>query len=243
MKKTLEQKIQEDQYKFPYHHLVNLNYFDNHKTLHGGLNYYGYINKVIGYINQENFCSLLDIGCGDGKLIFELAQKNKTKKLIGIDYSEKAILFARAFNYENGSEFMCGDVCDLNGSFDVITIIEVLEHIPDDQMKNITDSIYNLLSPNGRLIVSVPSVNDPLNSKHYRHYILDSLVQTLDLFKLEKHSFVISNNKFYVFLVKLSGKLSNFKLIRSALLKIAKKFFFKVQEKTGTHIVAVFRKI
>lgn len=156
------QKIQEEQYEFPYHHLVNFKRFDNHKTLYGGLNYYGYISKVLEYINEELFVSLLDVGCGDGKMIFELSRKNKNKKLTGIDFSEKAILFAKAFNYGNGSEFICGDVCYVRGEYDVITMVEVLEHIPDNEIKKVVLSVYNLLPKNGRLVVSVPSTNDPL---------------------------------------------------------------------------------
>jgi len=243
MKRTPEQKIQEDQYEFPYHHLVNFSHFDNHKTLYGGLNYYGYINKVIEHINQENFHSLLDVGCGDGKLIFELAKENKARKLVGIDYSERAILFAKAFNYRSDLEFICGDVRKLNGIYDVISIVEVLEHIHDDDMGEFLNSVFNLLSADGRLVVSVPSTNDPLNSKHYRHYTLESLLETLNQFKLEKHSFVISNSRAHVFIARLSNKFCSFSIMRSLLLKVSEKFFFNAKEKTGTHIIAVFRKI
>jgi len=53
-------------------------------------------------------------------MIFELSRKIKNKKLVGIDFSERAILFAKAFNYGNGSEFICGDVNDIKGNYDVI---------------------------------------------------------------------------------------------------------------------------
>jgi SAM-dependent methyltransferase len=237
------QKIQEEQYEFPYHHLVNFDHFDNHKTLYGGINYYGYIKKVLDYINKGKFVSLLDVGCGDGKLIFELARKSKNKKLTGIDFSEKAVLFAKAFNHGNGSEFIHGDVNELKKTYDVVTAVETLEHIPDDLINGIVDSIYRILPVGGRFVVSVPSTNDPLNGKHYRHYTLPSLVKTLEKFRLEEYSFVISNNKFYVFWAKLSGKLSNFGFVRKIVFSVSKSFFWDANDKTGTHIVAIFRKI
>jgi len=101
-------------------------------------------------------------------MIFELSRKIKNKKLVGIDFSERAILFAKAFNYGNGSEFICGDVNDIKGNYDVITMIETLEHIPDDQINDVVHSVHNLLPQNGRLVISVPTTNNPLNSKHYR---------------------------------------------------------------------------
>jgi len=48
-------------------------------------------------------------------------------------------------------------------------MIETLEHIPDDQINDVVHSVHNLLPQNGRLVISVPTTNNPLNSKHYRH--------------------------------------------------------------------------
>ena len=66
---TTEQKIQEEQYNFPYHHLVNMVQFDNHKTLYGGISYFGYMSRVISKLDGFDWKNLLDVDCGDAKMI------------------------------------------------------------------------------------------------------------------------------------------------------------------------------
>lgn len=61
----------------------------------------------------------------------------------------------------------------------MVTLIEVLEHIPDDDLSAFVRNVARLLKDNGRLLVSVPTVDVPVNRKHYRHYDLDLLRATL----------------------------------------------------------------
>ena len=42
--------------------------------------------------------SLIDVGCGDGRLIYEAIGYKKFSKLVGVDYSDKAISFAKIIN-------------------------------------------------------------------------------------------------------------------------------------------------
>jgi 2-polyprenyl-3-methyl-5-hydroxy-6-metoxy-1,4-benzoquinol methylase len=110
---------------------------------------------------------LLDVGCGDGKLLYEVARKTPSKRIVGIDYSERAILFSKAFNYGNGVESICGDVASMKEVFDVVVTVETLEHIPDAEMEHVLQAIHDRTKKGGRVIVSVPCANVPLNSKHF----------------------------------------------------------------------------
>ncbi len=240
---TTEQKIQEEQYNFPYHHLVNMVQFDNHKTLYGGISYFGYMSRVISKLDGFDWKNLLDVGCGDAKMISELSKKFRQRSFVGIDYSERAILFARAFNYTNSNtRFVVGDLKDEKDKFDCVTLIETLEHIPDAQIVEVVDAIWDRLNNGGHLVVSVPSTNDPLNTKHYRHYDLPLIEKTFHNFKLVSTEYYISNSPIYNFLTKISGKMGNFKIIRLLILKIVSRFYFKTSPKKGTHIISVFQK-
>lgn len=246
MNKKFDKKfeIQESRYIFPYHHLVDFGEFSNYKVLSWGIEYYSYINRIIDIIKQINFNSLLDVGCGDGKLIFEIMKFSKDKKVMGVDLSEKAISFAKAFNYENGAQFYCGDLADIDikEKFDIVTLIETLEHIPNEQIDKFIDSIYERLTDGGSLIISVPSDNLSVSAKHYRHYNEELLLRQFHKFKLKKTYYLIKNNMLYKFIIRISRKFCCFSIIRRALLCFSKKFLFNADRRNAAHITCVFVK-
>jgi len=235
-------KIQESQYSFPYHHLVNFDDFSNYLATVSGIEYYGYMKKILKLIKSRNFESLLDVGCGDGKMIFELAKFLPDKKFTGVDLSERAILFARAFNYENKAEFYCGDVSVVSGGFDIITMIEVLEHVPENEIKTLVSDVYEKLNENGLLVVSVPSDNFPVQSKHYRHYNLELLKKQLEGFVLMETYYAIRGGRPLHWAVKLSYKFCAFQFARKMILAFSEKFLFIAEERTARHIICVFGK-
>lgn len=57
------------------------------------------------YQDTDKIKSIVDVGCGDGRLTKEINDYFKEKDVVGIDYSEKAINLARALTpnvrYEN----------------------------------------------------------------------------------------------------------------------------------------------
>lgn len=141
-----EQKIQEDMYDFPYHHIPNFEKgnFSAIRTNRGSHEYFGYMSYLILKINQIPFTNLLDVGCGDGRLVHELYKKVPTKIYVGIDYSEKAVLFAKAMT--PNAEFISGNILDKEqkiGKFDIVTLIETLEHIPVDEIKDFVSALHN----------------------------------------------------------------------------------------------------
>lgn len=78
-------------------------------------------------VNEND--TVLDIGCGNGALTYDLAKK--AKKVVGIDLSEKNISIAKRKYSRDNIEYIHGDaLTDLpNEWFDVIILSNVLEHI------------------------------------------------------------------------------------------------------------------
>ncbi len=180
------QLIQEEEYSFPYHHLPTIHPFSQTRSLWWGYEYAAYIEYILSILDEYQFDSLVDIGCGDGRLLAELATKT-TAKLHGTDFSEKALSFARAFSPSTVSfskEFP-------DTPFDVFTAIEVFEHIHPDDADGFLATCANTLQPDGIGIISVPTTNIPLNAKHYRHFTEESLKEALrEHFTVEKIVFL-----------------------------------------------------
>lgn len=168
-----EQKIQEDQYAFPYHYLpyIERNEFHQHAYWSWGFRYLGGMHVVNSICNEESYESLLDLGCGDGRFISNLSRASSTVKLLGVDYSKRAIGFAKAFN--PALDYRAVNIMDddLGGSkFDVVTLIEVLEHIPPEDLPEFVERAVSFLRPGGRLVSTVPHKNKPVSGKHFQHF-------------------------------------------------------------------------
>ncbi len=180
-----QQIIQESRYKYPYHYIPmwDGNNFSQTQILVWGYEYLSYLYFILDKLGQIDFESLLDIGCGDGRFLFELSRKDIGKKLAGIDYYKRAIDFAKIM--DTNVEWVCGDIKDkkiFDMKFDVITLIETLEHIKPDEIKTFLKGAHNYLKENGSFIVTVPSNNITVSKKHYQHFDLNSLKKTLSPF-------------------------------------------------------------
>jgi len=75
--------------------------------------------------------TVLDIGCGNGVVAYDVARK--AKKVIGIDIDENKIRDAKKNFLLGNLEYICGDILswDFSQEFDVIILSNVLEHIED----------------------------------------------------------------------------------------------------------------
>lgn len=136
-----------------------------------------YLNIVKNIIKLKSDTTILDAGCGDGRFCHEM---NKIgANIIGVDFSEPAIRFAKAFNPD--IKFYIQDLTDLNlpHKFDYVVLIETLEHFIPNQIPKILKGISSVLKDEGVLIITVPSTKMPLTKKHYQHFTKDELVKSV----------------------------------------------------------------
>ena len=95
---------------------------------------------------------LLELGCGDGRLLAMLA---KDFDVTGIDISEYAI--ARARRRIPDANLLVGDVavCTQDGRYEVVLALNVLEHLPDPGAVMLR--VGEMLEENGKFIFAVPN--------------------------------------------------------------------------------------
>jgi 2-polyprenyl-6-hydroxyphenyl methylase/3-demethylubiquinone-9 3-methyltransferase len=97
----------------------------------------------------------LDVGCGAGLLAEPLARLGAT--VTGIDAAPEVIAVARehAEGQRLSIDYRSGDVQQLEGKFDLITCMEVIEHVADPAA--FVTALARRLAPNGLLILSTPN--------------------------------------------------------------------------------------
>jgi SAM-dependent methyltransferase len=99
----------------------------------------------------------LDIGCGPGTFIGTLGEGHLS---VGIDISDSQIDYARKRygTFNKRFERIDGDLeLFRDGQFDVVTVIELVEHLLPEQNERLLQEASRVLRPGGRLVVSTPN--------------------------------------------------------------------------------------
>jgi len=100
------------------------------------------------YENTE--CKILDVGCGGGFLANELSKNNFT--VTGIDLYEESLVVARAYDTTKKVNYMQANAYSLpfeNESFDVICLMDFIEHIED--VDSLLKECSRVVKKNGRI--------------------------------------------------------------------------------------------
>src|ERR1041385_4606256 len=101
--------------------------------------------------------SLLDIGCNVGELLTYCRAFYPKMRLCGVDVNRAAVDKARR-NLPDAELHAAGveELPFLNDSFDCVTCIEVLEHIPANSRRPALAEMRRVLRRGGRLVLRVP---------------------------------------------------------------------------------------
>ncbi|HEY8084979.1 MAG TPA: bifunctional 2-polyprenyl-6-hydroxyphenol methylase/3-demethylubiquinol 3-O-methyltransferase UbiG [Methylophilaceae bacterium] len=116
-----------------------------------------YIEGIAGLSGK----TVLDVGCGGG--ILSESMHERGAKVTGIDLGEKALGVARLHQLESGAgvDYRCVSVEQLAqeqpASFDVVTCMEMLEHVPDPA--SVIKACATLVKPGGHVFFSTLNRN------------------------------------------------------------------------------------
>jgi 2-polyprenyl-3-methyl-5-hydroxy-6-metoxy-1,4-benzoquinol methylase len=134
------------------------------QTIYTTLRKYTLRNKYSIVKKSSPGNALLDIGCGTGEFLNYCRKKNFTTT--GIEPNEKARNFARKeFGLTVFNETELDNLSP--ATFDVITMWHVLEHV--HKLNERMHRIYQLLKPDGALIIAVPD-SDSWDAVKYKDF-------------------------------------------------------------------------
>lgn len=102
--------------------------------------------------------TILDVGCGNGFFLNSIKGDPKYKRLVGLDLSDEALKHVK-------TQKVKGNIANLpfrNKSFDLVTCLEVLEHIPEKFFQKALQELQRVSKK--YIIVTVPNCENLMQS-------------------------------------------------------------------------------
>jgi len=99
----------------------------------------------------------LDIGCGPGTFISTLPGSIESR---GVDVAAGQVEYARRHHGERAKQFEVTEPGKLSfspNSFDIVTLLELIEHISVSEAELLLAEVFRVLRPRGKLVVTTPN--------------------------------------------------------------------------------------
>jgi SAM-dependent methyltransferase len=137
------------------------------------------LDKYLGRRGSARTRRVLDVGCGTGTMIGHLARYGQAE---GIDMDAAAVAFCHQRGVTAVQQVTGLPLPFADGTFDLVTALDVLEHIDDDRA--MLRELYRILRPGGFFLLSVPAYpflwgpQDDI-SNHKRRYVAPEIRERL----------------------------------------------------------------
>jgi SAM-dependent methyltransferase len=119
--------------------------------------------KSLSRIDLDKKMTILDVGCGNGLLLYDL-NKMGFKNTLGVDpYINKEI------KYDTGLVIEKKELNQLKSSWDLIMLHHSLEHMSNQ--KGVFKSLSHMLNPQGTLLVRIPTVSSYCWEKYKENWV------------------------------------------------------------------------
>lgn len=137
------------------------------------------VARIVDLVRQVSPASLLDLGCGNGQLLDEIARAFPSIRLAGLDLSSRQI----AENRERAPkiEWIVGDLSqqiETASTFECITASEVIEHLDDP--KALLENARRLGTTLILTTQSGPVRETERRVGHVRHFTAQEMTKLLD---------------------------------------------------------------
>lgn len=126
------------------------------------------LDRVLEILVSSPARSVLDLGCGEGKLLRRLVTKPQFQRILGLDVSHKSLEIAsRRLRLNEMSNERQDRLQLVHGSllyrdkrlegFDAAALVEVIEHLDEARLSTLERNVFEFSRP-GTLVVTTPNV-------------------------------------------------------------------------------------
>ncbi len=142
---------------------IPIGYYDRMLRKGGGIRRLWHtlkFERVLDYLPESDGGALLDIGCFAGSFL-SMVPRHRFERQVGIDILPEQIDYA---THHYGTPFRkfqvapsITDIGDVGEPFDAITLIEVIEHLRQDEIVGLFEQLQRGLKPGGILVITTPN--------------------------------------------------------------------------------------
>lgn len=115
--------------------------------------------RIRDFLETHQGQSILDVGCFAGSFLSMIPEALYARQ-VGIDILAEQVSYANDYYKRDFREFyFLDDLSNFESEdlFDVITLIEVIEHLDQDQIQDLFRMIHRQLKQGGKLIITTPN--------------------------------------------------------------------------------------
>lgn len=146
--------------------------------------------KISKWLPQDKNCNILEVACGNGKLLYCLKSWGYSN-ITGIDISPEQVQLSRQVLDESRIHHAdaVSYLLDNTNSFDIIIALDLIEHFRKNEVLPFLDAANQSLRPGGGLILQTPNADSPFGlSYRYGDFTHENIYNQNSLSSLLKLS-------------------------------------------------------
>jgi 2-polyprenyl-3-methyl-5-hydroxy-6-metoxy-1,4-benzoquinol methylase len=159
------------------------------------------LSRLMKYVEISKDADIADFGCGNGLLLTYLHDKVRTYS--GVDFSEFFIETAKRrqimLGIEN-AEFFCESIesfCSRNNEkFDAGFVLDLAEHVPDEEWIRILAAIRKSLKPCGKLYLHTPNAVFFIEIMKKKNFLLHQFKEHVAVRNINENTQMLENAGF-----------------------------------------------
>ncbi len=113
-----------------------------------------------GWLPKDRDASILDLGCGEGRLLAALKRWGY-RRLTGLDLRPEAVSCCRAQGLKVEQGDARGYLRGLSRRYHLILAMDLLEHLAKEEGLSLLQDVRQALLPGGMVIIQVPNFDSP----------------------------------------------------------------------------------